>query len=125
MNKRIYEVHSTLFTCKEELLAKAIRKKAFLEGIENPTKEQLNIAKEEQVKFIEALRENMEDGKVLESVKEYKNKRTTLIPSPVSVCSFLIIFFDMDTNETAVKCEVAFDENKEKFYMEITEEENK
>lgn len=120
--KKIYEVNRTIFCCKSKTIAKAIRKKAFLVGIENPTEKQIDKAKIEQTKFIEALRENMKDGEVLESIKEYKSKRMTVIPTDFDLTKFLLIFFDIDTNFEIIKSKVKYDEDKDLFYIEIEEE---
>lgn len=124
MTKRIYEIDHVLFNLGgSEELCRAIRKKAYLTGVENPTEKQIEESKQEQVKFAKAIRECMVEGEVLEDYKEYINKRMSIIPGTENDMSFLIVFYDIDTDNTTVLSAIGYDAEKDLFYIEIEEEE--
>lgn len=124
MTKRVYEIDHVIFNMGGNIeLSKAIRKKAYLIGVDNPTEKQIEESKQEQVKFAKAIRECMVEGEVLEDYKEYVNKRMSIIPGTGSDISFLIVYYDMDTDNKTILSAIGYDGEKDLFYIEIEEEE--
>lgn len=116
---RFYEIKRAEISV-QETIAKEIRKIAF-NNIDNKSlsKEEREEIFKGQKKFIELLKNEMREDGVLKDLTEYKDKKMSVIPSQLCERDFLLVFFDIDSDNTIST--IKMDKEKNLLYLEKEE----
>lgn len=113
---RHYEIMKYAFEITDESANKIIREQVFNNLNQNMTQEKRKEIFNKQKTFVNSLRDQMEEGKILENIAEYKNKVMVVITSSNKDNGYVIIIFDKEI--TGDKYSIKIDTELNKIYIE-------
>lgn len=113
---RYYEIMRYAFKITNESTNKTIRKEVFNDLDSNMSQERRSDMFNKQHAFIKLLRNEMQEGRILADIAEYKNNIMVIVASPNNINEYIIIIFDKHI--TGERYEVKMDKELNKIYIE-------
>lgn len=111
-----YEVMRYAFEITDENANKIIREQVFNNLNPNITQEKRKEMFNKQKAFVNSLRDQMEEGKILEDIAKYKNKIMVVIASSNKDNEYVAIIFDKEV--TGERYSIKIDAELDKVYIE-------